>query len=149
MNCPNLRELYGERYKVVIEENLPTKDPWYFTIPCRSAHICPWGPNLLGVCTSGRGSVAKRLLELPFITVEQDGGGGLNLSFDPKYFDSVAQIVKPCRRRRLSEAQRRAGADRLRRFQFKPAAQSPNSTRESPAGPQRVSEHVQTAERPF
>ena len=141
MQCPNLRSLYGDLYRVVTEENLPTQDPWYFTIPCRSAHICPWGPNLLGVCTYGRGSVAKRLLELPFVTLEQDADDGINLSFHPDHFDEVAEIVNPRRRHRFSAEQRRAGAERLEKYRFRPARQSRNSTLESPAGPRRVSEH--------
>lgn len=32
MNCPNLRDLHGDLYKVAIEENLPSKDPWLLVL---------------------------------------------------------------------------------------------------------------------
>ena len=149
MNCPNLRELYGERYKVVIEENLPTKDPWYFVLLCQHGHICPWGPDLLAACISGRGSIAKRLTELPFVTVEQDGSDGVNASFHPDRIEEVAQIMRPKRKRPpRTEAQRRA-TERLGKYQFQPGKRDTHSTLESRVGPQAVSEHQEALSNVF
>lgn len=46
------------------------------------------------------------MAELPFATVTQDGDDGMNIVFAACHFEEVAQIVKPKRRRRLSEEQR-------------------------------------------
>jgi len=149
MSCLNLRDLYGDRYKVAIEENLPSKDPWLLVLLCESGHICPWGPNLLAACTSSRGSIAKRLTALPIATVEQNGSDGINVSFHVDHFDKIAAIMKPRRRRRMSEAQRLVAAERLREYQFKPAAQPPHSTLESRVDPQRVSKHQEALSNGF
>ena len=46
-----------------------------------------------------------------------DGAGGANIKFDVVHFESVADLMKPRRRRRLSEAQKVAAAERLRKYQ--------------------------------
>ena len=149
MNCLNLRDLHGDRYRVATEESRPAKgegsqtaDPWLLVIPCQNGHICPWGSDLLAACTNGRGSIAKRLTELPFVTVEQDGSDGVNASFHPERIEEVAQIMRPKRKRPpRTEAQRRA-TERLRQYHFKPGKRGPQIGLESPADRRQVSDHV-------
>ena len=156
MNCPNLRELYGDRYRVATEESRPAKgegsqtaDPWLLVIPCQNGHICPWGSDLLAACTNGRGSIAKRLTELPFVTVEQDGSDGVNASFHVDRIEEVAQIMRPKRKRPpRTEAQRRA-TERLGKYQFQPGKRDTHSTLESRVDPQRVSEHQEALSNGF
>jgi hypothetical protein len=124
MQCVNLRERFG-RYYVVNENRLYTKqrgtgqlsDPWQQVLLCRNGHICPWGNNLLAACTVKSGQVAKRLKALPFTTVAQDGDDGANVVFPVEHFEEVAAIMKPRRRRRLSERQWAAAVERLRKYQ--------------------------------
>jgi hypothetical protein len=65
--------------------------------------------------------VARQLAALPGVRIHQDGGigGEMTFLFDVTLFDQVALIVKPRRRRRLSEAHRdklsAAGAEALAR----------------------------------
>jgi hypothetical protein len=65
MDCPNLRELAGERYRVRRETGI-SRDPWNDYIPCLRGHICPWGSDLLAACTDRRRpGVLQKLLDLP------------------------------------------------------------------------------------
>ena len=109
--CINLKERYGDRYKVVYEEsyvaqygpNGRTEDPWLQIIPCVHGHLCPWSGENLAACTNKAGPVAKALKALLFVQVVQDGDDGANMVFPVEHFDEVAHIMKPKRRRRLSE----------------------------------------------
>ena len=126
MKCINLKQRFGDRYKVAYEQShyadhgagTRTDDPWLQIIPCLHGHICPWGGDLLSACTDRRGPVAKHLAELPFTTLVQDGADGVNVTFNVAHFDEVAKIMKPRRRCRLSESQRQAAAERLKPHQF-------------------------------
>jgi len=50
MNCVNLRERFGRRYRVEYEESYYAQhgprarieDPWLQIIPCRAGHVYPW-----------------------------------------------------------------------------------------------------------
>ena len=123
MECVNLKQEFGDRYKVEYEESYYTErtrrtveDPWLMIIPCQHGHICPWGDSLLAACTNFAGRIAKRVRELSFVTVAQDGDDGINATFDVKHFDEVAEIMKPRRRRRLSETQKQECVDRLQKY---------------------------------
>lgn len=120
--CINLRERFGGPYKVDLEEPAVSfADPWYHIIPCEHGHIYVHGHDYLGFASkspiAGKRSVAARVAALPFTQVVQDGCDGANIIFDVRYFDLVATIVKPRRRRRLSDEQRAAAVDRLRPYQ--------------------------------
>jgi len=125
MDCINLKERFGDRFKVDYEESYyaersirSVEDPWLMILLCQRGHICPWGGSTLAACTKGAGSAAKRLKALPFVEVAQDGRDGTNVLFDVRDFDAVAKIMHPRRRRRLSEEQKRQSAKRLRKYQF-------------------------------
>ncbi len=126
MTCINLKERFGDVYKIQYEEsyhadrgeNARTVDPWYMQIPCQHGHICPWGGGILVACTDRRGSVAKRLAKLPCAEMWQDGDDGINVKFHVDDFESIAAIMKPKRRRRLSPEHRQAAIERLKSHQF-------------------------------
>ncbi len=140
MNCINLRQRYGDRYKITHDESYRTErpefraaeEPWLQVIECRNGHVFPWGPDDDGVqwlaaSTSRAGSVAKRLAALPFTTVVQDGTDGVTVRFPPAHFTDVAEIMHPRRRRRLSAEARTQATERLKKYQFRPAVRAPNS----------------------
>jgi hypothetical protein len=114
MLCVNLKDAFGDRFKVLFEESYRAerpeyrreKAPWLMILPCQHGHIGPWDGTLLAACTDKAGGIAKRLKSLSFTTVAQDGTDGANIVFDVEYFDQVASIMKPRKRRRLSEAQK-------------------------------------------
>ena len=113
MCCPNLRELFGSKYRVWRE--VPhVRDLWNDYIPCRLGHICCWGPGLLAACTNPRHwRIDARLKELDFVTVVQDGSDGVNVTFPVERFDNIAEIMRPKMRRILSEEHKRELVDRL------------------------------------
>ena len=130
--CINLKERFGDVYKVGHEEsyhadrgeNARTVDPWYMQIPCQHGHIYPHGRDVLAASTNTRGGIARKLAALDCTTVVQDGSDGINATFHVRDFERVAQLMKPKRRRRLTGEQRRAAAERLAKYAFRPARQS-------------------------
>ena len=50
-DCINLKEMFGDRYKVTYEESYYAdhgetaykEDPWLMILLCQHGHICPWG----------------------------------------------------------------------------------------------------------
>lgn len=130
--CINLRERFGERYRVTLEPPAKTwHDPWYHLIVCQHGHIYPHGGDLLGFASARRGPVANRVAALPYAQVTQDADDGMNITFPVEHFDEVAAIVKPRLRRRLSEQQRAACTERLRQYQLTPGRASEIAARQS------------------
>ncbi len=108
--CIELTTQFGNRYRVSNEashrakrgERRRMQDPWLLTILCQHGHIYPHGGELLGASTNNRGPIAKRLSALPCVGVVQDGSDGINAVFHVNDFDTVAAVMKPKRRRKLS-----------------------------------------------
>ena len=124
MDCVNLKRTFGRKYRVRYEESYyaehgpdaRVEDPWLIIIPCRNGEICPWGGQNLAACTNRAGPVANELMRLPFTTTAQSGDDGVNVVFDVKHLEKVAQIMKPRTRRRLSASERQKRALRLREY---------------------------------
>ena len=112
--CVNLKERFGDQHRVVYEDSREaeyglgarTEDPWLMILLCQYGHICPWGGNNLAACTARPGRIAGNLKRLPFTEVVQDGDDGANVVFAVEHFDEVAEIMKPRKRRRVSETLR-------------------------------------------
>ncbi len=142
MDCINLKERFGDRFKVTYEEsyyaqfgpNARIEDPWLMIIPCQAGHICPGGVGRLMACTDSAGSIAKRLKALEFTIVAQDGSDGVNVIFPVDRFDEVATVMKPRRRRRLSEQRRQKLLKASQNYWFKPGSQSAGAAPESHPG---------------
>lgn len=138
--CINLRDRFGDRFRVSHEESYAAErsefrsaeEPWLQIIHCRHGHIVPWGGDLLAVSTNRRGPLAARIRTLPGLEVVQDGSDGLTATFTADRFDEVADIMGAKRRRRLSPEQRAAAVERLRRFQY------PAASKRSPSGQERA-----------
>ena len=122
----NLKELYGEKFRLDVEESYyaenpkfrKQEEPWLTYVVCVNGSIGVWGDDLLVACTKTNGAVASRLKVLPYTEVAQEGSDGVNVTFNIAHFDDVAKIMKPKRRRRLSEEQKAANLKRLARHQF-------------------------------
>jgi hypothetical protein len=122
--CPNLKSLYGRRYRVAYEESYyaeygpdaRTEEPWLMIIPCKYGTICPWDETRLAACTDRAGRIAARLRAMTSIEIVQEGDDGVNAAFTPDQFDAVAEIMRPKRRRYLTPQQRADAVERLRRY---------------------------------
>ena len=114
MDCVNLKERFGRKYRVTYEEShyaqygprAQTDDPWLQIIPCRRGHIFPHGDNILAASTNNRGPTAHKLAALDFTTVHQDGDDGITIVFPVERFPEVAELMKPRRRRQVSDQER-------------------------------------------
>ena len=119
MNCINLKERYGDKYRVRHEDwtwgrkSHISSDPWEMVILCKYGHVCPWGGNDLAACTDRSGRIAAQLKRLPFVEVWQDGSDGANVVFDASTLGEVMRIMRPRLRRRLSPEQRAIATARL------------------------------------
>lgn len=130
VHCVDLRANFSHEYQVRTDHsNGSLHDPWQLMIPCRFGHIYPHGDRLLGVATNGRGPVANRLAALRCVRIVLDGDDGINVVFDVGDFDSVAQVMQPKRRRRLSAEKRAERAERLRNYQFSRATHDAGENR--------------------
>lgn len=122
MNCPNLEEIAGNKYRLGWDASRVGKerDKWLRLIPCaKGAHIYPHGPDELGVSIEGRKSGTVRKLKAIGCIVTQLGDDGANLIFPVSSFDAVAEIVKPIRRIRVSAERRAALAISARNLRLK------------------------------
>ncbi len=130
--CINLQERFGRRYKITYGEsydaeygpNARTEDPWHMILLCQRGHICAWGSDELAACTDKNGATANKLRKLPFIQIVQDGEDGVNAVFTIEHFVEIAQLMKPRRRKTLTEEQKAANVERLAKYQFPAARQS-------------------------
>ena len=68
--------------------------------------------------------MAKQLKALRCVQVVQDGSDGVNVTFDVEHFDKVGELMKPRKRRHLSEKQKAANIERLAKYRFRSARQS-------------------------
>ena len=142
IQCINMRERFGDLYKIGHDpaydiersEFRAQEEPWLQLILCQNGEIGPWGDEHLLACTKNRGPIAKRLAALDCIEVNQGGDDGISVKFHVRNFDQVAEIMKPRKRRRLSEAQRVAAIQRLTKYQFSAAPHDANGVHSQPAG---------------
>lgn len=123
--CPNLKALYGKRYRVEYEESYyaqygakaRVEDPWLMIIPCKHGHICPWTETKLAACSNTEWATG-RLMRSPNVEVCQSGADGVNALFELKHFKEVAKIMKPMTVRKLSAEQKAACAKRLADYRY-------------------------------
>ena len=130
--CINLRTQYGKRYRVVYEEsyyaqygpNARVEDPWLMILSCKFGHIFAHGGNMLAASVDGHPNVAGLLRRLKCCHVCQDGDDGITVLFGAADFAQVAKVMKPRRRRQMTEEQKRIAAERLAKYAFRPARQN-------------------------
>jgi hypothetical protein len=126
-NCIDLAERFGNRFRVTYEpayqaEHGPrawVNDPWLKIIPCQHGHIFPWGGTRLAAASNTVGPTAKTLRGLPWVEVAQDGSDGTTVVFDVSRFEEIAEIMKPKRKRVLSDEAKRRLAEAGTKTQFR------------------------------
>ena len=111
--CVNLMERFGEQYKITFDPAYDPKhrprellDPWMMTVACRPGVIYPYGGTELAIEVDGHRFVRAALSKLPCCREHQRGDDCGSFIFDVEDFDSVAEVVKPKRRKQISEAER-------------------------------------------
>lgn len=119
---PNLKALFGRKYRVEYEESYreaygpraTREDPWLMIVVCRYGEIYPFGGDTLAASVDGHPNVAGRLRRLRCCRVVQDGDfGELTALFDLADFRKVARVMRPRLRRELSAEQREELIGRL------------------------------------
>jgi hypothetical protein len=120
--CP-FKFAWDEAYHVERPDHRRIEAAWLTTLPCRVGTIYPHGGRrLAALCTAG--APTRRALEaLACVTVRQGGGPGcpeVTVTFDVADFGTVAAIMQPRRRRRLSPEQRAEASARLQAYKFRP-----------------------------
>ena len=121
--CINLAERFGNRFKIDFDPAYNPKgrrrnnlDPWCMIIPCERGHIFPHGDDVLAIELEKHPGIARRVGKLGCTSLHQEGDDFACFLFDASDFDLVAAIVKPKRRRRVSEANREAARQRMLKF---------------------------------
>jgi hypothetical protein len=126
--CINLRRSFGQRYKIGFDEAAVTwgerADPWMQTLLCQKGVIYPQGGEILAVEIDGRPITAKLVAAISGVTLWQDGDHEKTFLLPVDLFDQVAEVVKPRKRRRLSEEQKTRCVERLAKYRPKPPRQS-------------------------
>jgi hypothetical protein len=121
--CLNLLETFGTDYRVTFDPaydscHVPRRclDPWLMQLPCRGKGVCiyPHGADRLAVELDGRPALARKLAAIPGVELWQDGDGEKTFVFGLGLFDTVAGVVRPHRRPRLSAGRRAQLAGRMR-----------------------------------
>ncbi len=126
--CVNLREHFGDRYKLVYEESYAAAygskairdDAWMQIIPGARGHVYPHSEAMLAATTDTSGLMARRLKALPFVQVYTDGSDGVTVLFPPERFEEVADLLRLRRRRRVSDQERQRLAALGRQYGFLP-----------------------------
>lgn len=129
MECINLKEVYGERYRITLDPAAETlaerKDPWMFTIRCKGRDcrfrpiIYPHSDKLLALEIDYKKTKRVLLQSLPGMITHQMGNNECTLLFPPELFDRVAEIVKPIARVKVSPEARAAAKARIQAGQAK------------------------------
>jgi hypothetical protein len=128
--CIHLANRFDHQYRITFDKayyltNRPreTLGPWFMQIPCRYGTIYPHGGVMLVVEIDHHNRVANRVASLPGAELIQDGDDEKAIRFHVDSFDSVAKIVRPRRRRQISDAERArlAGLSRDHGFQTPPS----------------------------
>ncbi len=137
--CPNLKALFGDCYRIGFDPSYDPKgvprdklNPWAMTLPCRLGTIYPHGADRLAVEIDYHGSMAKRVAALPGVTLGQGGDNEHTYLFPLTVFASVAAIVKPKRRRRMTPEQKAASMERLAGYRFSRAYRKPSAVEITP-----------------
>ena len=140
MNPINLKTLAAGQFRLGLDEAAliepgGKKDPWYQVIPCKYGQIYPFSNTLLAIHSKGSG-IRQKLQDIEGITVHNwsDDGEAIFL-FGPELFEKVTGVVKPKRKRQLSQAQRQQTADRLRAYHFRPNSTHVNAEKRPENGP--------------
>jgi hypothetical protein len=121
--CINLEERFGRRYRIAWEAGGKTKPlwpreewPWLMELRCHGGKVYPWGGELLQAVTERRRSGAQ-LRALPCV-IHARGVDEVVIRFHVDNIEQVLAILKPYRRRQVSEAEKERLAAMGESFRF-------------------------------
>jgi hypothetical protein len=117
--CINLRARWGDVYRLSFDEASEHRDdPWMMEIRGRFGTIHPHGGEALAVEVDGHRRLAARLgremgLQIhqgddgkPVSDPRKDWGGDMTFLFPACRFQEVAEVIRPYRKRQVSEEER-------------------------------------------
>lgn len=114
----DLKRIAKERYwKIAAEDHseypahYKCVDPWMVIVPCQFGHLYAYGKEKVGIAAESATAVS-RLLEAGF-TSHQPGHDEANFWCLESQLDKVAEIMRPRKRRRVTEANREAARKRI------------------------------------
>jgi hypothetical protein len=123
----NLKESYGKRYKVFMDEawecekNRQEEDkPWYYELRGKYGFIYPYGDTTLGVMVTSE--IIKGRLKRDFkgrVNIFWDGDGEGVFLFNPTIIHEIAAMIKVRRKRQLSPEQRMKLVEAGQKYQFR------------------------------
>ena len=113
--------LFSSRLVADADEKGRAEEPWLMIIPCirNRGHIFPWGGTLLAASVDKRGLI-RPLMKIASCRIVQDAYDGATITFEQADFAKVARVMKPRRRKQISEEERKRLAELSRRHGFKP-----------------------------
>ena len=134
--CVNLKERFGRRFKIVMEESYGVQygpratrdDPWLQIIPGRLGHVFVHSATMLAASTNTAGPTARRLVALPGVVLWQDASDGVTVLFPPDRLEAVAALLHLRRRRVLSEAAKAHLRVLGAKYGFKPGVGCPETS---------------------
>jgi hypothetical protein len=111
MPVVNLQDRLGKQFRIshdpACDAEHKRPEPEQLVIRCKTgAEIYPFGDETLAVDLEGHRTIRKRLDQLECCQPYQRGDDFASFLFDVADFRAVARIVKPYRRRQLSESER-------------------------------------------
>jgi hypothetical protein len=113
MQCVNLKERFGTRYRITFDpayvpRDVPRDklDPWMMQVPGRYGSIYPPGGTKLVVEIDGHSTIKARVGRLDCCEPYQIGEGFGAFLFDAADFNTVAKIIRSHRKRQFSEERR-------------------------------------------
>ena len=127
----NLKKEFGEKYKIRVTPGYEDfkRDPWNFELICKFGVIYPNGDDELGfvpydaieeapvkITKIALERATEEVMRLDFLLSYEESSDPKNILFRFKDFRKVAKIVKPRRKKQMSEEQRRASTERLRKY---------------------------------
>jgi hypothetical protein len=123
-DCINLKAIYGQKYRIGHDPAAFTwvekTDPWMMTIPCRFGTIYPQGGEMLAIEIDNHTITANKVAAIPGVAPHQNGDFERAYLFHMDLFGEVAKIVRPWRKRQLSEQQKHEATQRLQKYRFAP-----------------------------
>jgi hypothetical protein len=109
----DLQKMFGGRFRIIYDPSYDVfhvpkakRDPWMMCIPCQFGMIYPYSDVLLAAEVDYHPKTAKQLQALTGVALTQDGDYERTFTFSLAVFEQVAAILKPRKRRILTEEQK-------------------------------------------
>ena len=122
MNCIDLKQRFGHRYRVTHDEAAKherggLQDRWFQIISCKFGKIYPYGGNKLAFHCQGskmRGIIKRTFPE--FVVVNWTDDEEAIFVFHVDRLPELAKYIRPRRRRKVSESDKRRLAEMSKKY---------------------------------